>query len=581
MSDDAESRARAMSEPPWGWDWEEYPPVTPGRPFDLAAMLNVEFLPAGFWINPADMAISMGMRFAAPAWLAERIDKHPEGTSKGGQIVVNAMHLRGQLVTAVARAHRNGDEDAADAWAACNEYDRQSTRLAALLATETERLRAEGRVIDATEEYIPPPGSPLPDAHLSQLAADTRCFRALANWYTARTGVKPFTPSQKPEKPRKRTPRPRTTALPDVFRWKNDNINRLAVEAIAHATDMQPHDGLAYGYPAAAEHLRITFGVPAGPSADTLWECLCQRGAAVVKMHFALWARWYERPDQQSPWVFLNITQACQDAGYTRHHKGGFKPRDKRALWAVLDALTAVQVRGVYAPPHLKAKGKEAVIPGSLWMRDMNARLQDQYADLYGHAREGDPETWEPITFAYQPGAWFYHADWEPRNRFVGRASTGLMRLSARCDEWAILMGGYLITQARTGRYARRAITAGVILKRANLGQGKDDARRKKQYQGKFTAALDRLAEVGVIAGWEWANGETADIEDWDDPDAIADYYGDDVPLPPGDWRAQKVIITWPPELEAKGQAMEAKRQKAITRTKRRGGKTTKHADEG
>jgi len=150
MSDDAESRARAMSEPPWGWDWEEYPPVTPGRPFDLAAMLNVEFLPGGFWINPADMAISMGMRFAVPDWLSERISEHPEGTSKGGQVFVNAMHLRGQLVLAVASAHRNGDADADDAFAACQEYDRQSERMAALLAAETERLRAEGRVIDTT-----------------------------------------------------------------------------------------------------------------------------------------------------------------------------------------------------------------------------------------------------------------------------------------------------------------------------------------------------------------------------------------------------------------------------------------------
>lgn len=353
----------------------------------------------------------------------------------------------------------------------------------------------------------------------------------------------------------------RPVPLPDTFHWSNGNINRLAVEAIAHADNMESRDGLAYGYYAEAKDLRATFGLPNGPTSDTLWDCLCQRGAAAVKMHYVLWARWYDRPDKQNPWLFLNIPQVCQDAGYTRHHKGGFKQRDKHAVWQVLDALTAVEVRAIFTPPN--AKGKEVLLTGRLWARDVNARLQDRFGDLYGHAREGDPATWEPLTFAYQPGAWFYNREWEARNRFVGMASSGLMQLDANRDEWAVLLGGYLITLARTGGYSKTRIRVSTILQRTNLAQDKNLARRKTQYQTKFETAMNRLAEVGIVLSWNWDGGETKDIEDWDDPNAIADYYREDAPVPPDDWRARKIVVTWP-NTETDAPKFKANRRKAI-----------------
>jgi len=362
--------------------------------------------------------------------------------------------------------------------------------------------------------------------------------------------------------PAPRSPKPKP--LPPDLLFGSNNVTGAAVRALAGARDWpaKPIEGFAYGMTQDFKNLKITIGLPDGTQADSLWAFLSRDGAPMVKAHYALWGRWYEEgADPSGGELTVNVNQFCADLGYTPHHKGGYRTELKHQAVRQLEALTAVEMRATFTKPGNKPGTEKAVrLRGPLWRRGLIAEENDRYTDLFGQAREGEPNLWEPLAFSYAPGPWFTVAEWRKYNKAVGKIGSGLMKLDNRYDEWAVLIGGYLGTQMRTEQYRPCRRRVGTILAATNLAQTPDARRRAAQYQEKFERALDRLTEVGVIASWTWPDVDAAELCDPDDPDAVAAYYANENPFPKGDWRARIVLITFPYEADA------ARLQKAETK---------------
>lgn len=376
--------------------------------------------------------------------------------------------------------------------------------------------------------------------------------------------------SQEPPAPRSPKPKP----LPPALLFGSNNVTGAAVRAFAAARDWpaKPIEGFAYGVTQDFKNLKITIGLPDGTQADSLWAFLSRGGAPMVKAHYALWGRWYEEgADPSGGELTVNVNQFCADLGYTPHHKGGYRTEQKQQAVHVLEALTAVEMRATFTKPGKKPGTEKAVrLRGPLWRRGLIAEENDRYADIFGHAREGAPNLWEPLAFSYAPGPWFTVAEWRKYNQAVGKIGAGLMRLDSRRDEWAVLIGGYLGTLMRTDQYATRRLRVGTILDATSLAQSPDARRRAAQYQEKFERALDRLAETGVIRSWTWPDVDAAELCDPDDPDAVVAYYADDNPFPKGDWRARIVEIAIPFEADANRLQKAQEKAVAAARTRQR-----------
>jgi hypothetical protein len=380
--------------------------------------------------------------------------------------------------------------------------------------------------------------------------------------------VEPATPRPPTEAPAPAKLPARPQPLRPAIRFKSDNVHAATVRALSTVQDWQKDiiEGFAYGMKQEYRRLEVTVGLPDSSQAEDLWTYLAKGGARMVKAHYALWGRWFEDGGRPGKFATVNINQFCADLGYTPHHNGGFKRERKQEAVRILEALTAVEMRATFTPPGKKAAQR---LRGPLWSRGLLAEENDQYEDLFGQARAGDPNLWEPLAFSYAPGPWFSNPDWARYNRAIGKIGAGLMRLANDKDEWAILIGGYLGTLVRVNHYAPLRLRVDTILRAANLAQGRDARRRLTETQEKFSRALDRLVEVGVIASWTWPETDAAELSDPDDPAAVAAYYAAD-PLPKGDCRARLVEITLPAEMEEDRVRLDAAQARAIQASMRR-----------
>lgn len=381
----------------------------------------------------------------------------------------------------------------------------------------------------------------------------------------------PLAPTEPPV-PAKLPARPRP--LRTAIRFKSDNVHAATVRAFSTVQNWQKGviEGFAYGVTHGYENLEVTVGLPESSQAEDLWAYLMKGGARMVKAHYALWGRWYEGGGKPGEFVTVNISQFCADLGYTRHHKGGFRRERKQEAVKILEALTAVEMRATFTPPGKKATQR---LRGPLWSRGLLAEENDQYEDLFGQARAGDPNLWEPLAFSYAPGPWFSHPDWTRYNRAIGKIGAGLMRLENDKDQWAILIGGYLGTLMRVNHYAPRRLRVDTILTATGLAQGTDAKRRVNETEEKFTRALDRLVEIGVIASWTWPEVDATELSDPDDPDTVAAYYAAE-PLPKGNWRARLVEFTLPAEIGKERARLGAAQAKAVAQTRTRRRRTAK-----
>lgn len=357
----------------------------------------------------------------------------------------------------------------------------------------------------------------------------------------------------------------RSQPLPGAILFPSNNVHGASVRALTLAARWLPNlDGFAFGTKEELANLTITVGLPNSPQSETLWQFLSKGGAATVKAHYALWARWYEEAAQPGEYLTIHLNQFCSDIGYERHHNGGFKRERKQQAARILEALTSVEMRATFTTPGSK---KALRMRGPLWQRGLLAEQNDQYADLFGAARDGDPDLWEPLALSYQPGDWFRNPEWHRYNMAIGKIGAGLLKLRNDSDEWAILIGGYLGTLMRANQYRPLRLRVGRILQRTGLAQSKDAKRRVEETREKLWHALDKLCEVGVIAEWTWSGVDTTE-PDMDDAEALVEY-GQQEAFPPGDLCRRLVEITLPAEREPDRARLETAQAKAITTQKR------------
>ena len=352
----------------------------------------------------------------------------------------------------------------------------------------------------------------------------------------------------------------RNSALARTLCFTGDNIHRAVVTSLARVGQWE--DGPEYfkGLQQEYNNLKITVLLPNGDKAASLWEFLQRGGPAMVKAHYALWARYYEQvPDGLALQdVIVNINDFCRDLGYAKH-KGAYKAEQKRQAMRLLNALTSTEMAATYqVPSQQKGQTKTRRLKGTIWRRGLEAEERDTYEDSLGSARAGNPEEWIPAGFSFSPGAWHADRDWRRYNKYVGKIGAGLMQLRVDRDEWAILIGGYLGTLVRTGQYRNRRLKIGTILE--NTGLDKAIGHRQSQFREKFYRALDRLVEEKIIVTYKTEGFDDSDV-DPDDLTALAEY-GINDPFPKGDWRSHVVEFAF--DFSDDMRRLEVRKKKAI-----------------
>jgi hypothetical protein len=384
--------------------------------------------------------------------------------------------------------------------------------------------------------------------------------REIIAWHNEKLGIK--TPAELLRWGKRAAPPTTTLAKCSPFGntlcFTGDNIHRSIVTGLARGSEWRDGEEYFKGFQQEHENLKITISLPNGDQAASLWEFLQKGGAAMVKAHYALWARYYEQvPDGLALQdVVVNINDFCRDLGYAKH-KGAYKPETKRRAMQLLEALTRTEMAATFQVP-----GKTRRLKGTIWKRGFAAEERDTYEDLLGQARAGDPEQWIPCGFSFSPGPWHADKEWRHRNKYVGKIGAGLMQLRVDRDEWAILIGGYLGTLARTGRYQNRRLKISTILH--NTGLDKAIGHRQAQFREKFYRALDRLAEEKVIAEYRTEGFNDSDV-DPEDLDALAEY-GAANPFPKGDWRGYVVEFSF--GLTDDAARLQERREKAVATKK-------------
>ncbi|HVS41313.1 MAG TPA: hypothetical protein VMU20_03505 [Candidatus Dormibacteraeota bacterium] len=375
---------------------------------------------------------------------------------------------------------------------------------------------------------------------------------ALSSVAAAQTGIAPVGRSGH---------RPVVDPLPAIVKFPADRVHGGTVQALARAAEWTRDvvDGFHRGLQVAdGKNYRQFVGFRTKPG--ELWDFLMSRGESAIKAHYALWARCYEATGgDPGKYVALSVPQFCDDLGYLKHCKGGHRPESKREAVRLLEVLTTAEIAVIW-----RVGRKERRLRGPLWHRGVEGAERDGYSDLFGSARIGDPGLWDPMFFTYKPGPWFEDEEWRRLNSCVGMVGLGLLHLDNRNDRWAIRIGGYYGTLARIGQYRQRTIAAATVLCRTGLD--KLNAGHPAEQLRAFERAHDRLVEVGVLKDWQLGTEPVTDEPDMDDPATLASLadYG------AGDWRRQRVILTWPDPLTEHTPRLEEARRRAVTAARRK-----------
>lgn len=255
-------------------------------------------------------------------------------------------------------------------------------------------------------------------------------------------------------------------------------------------------------------------GLPSEPDA-ALWDFLQRNGPLAVKAQIALWARVYaETNAEPGRFVTQSVSDFCDALGYTRK-KGAHERGSRERAIKVLQLLTQLELMMF----HRGIDGKIARLRGPIWTRGLVGEELDSYADLFGAVREGSPSEWVQVGFSYAPGHWFQNQEWRAQNRSFALVGEGILKLRPDRDQAAILVGGYLATQARISRYGPKRLKLATIAERAGL-LAKDERNPGRVFDT-VERALDRLVEASVVGDWQRTDAKN-DEPDMDDPEDLA-----------------------------------------------------------
>jgi hypothetical protein len=356
-----------------------------------------------------------------------------------------------------------------------------------------------------------------------------------------------------------------------------DRINKATIEAFAPGAMRELTDEesgflqisvggsywRAYTFGRDGGELKGAVGFPRDPG-EAIWKLLQNNGALAVKAQYALWARAYaETGADPERFVMMSIPDFCDDLGYSRN-KGSHKLTNKRAAMEVLELLTSIELDAIYQPAGKAARR----FRGPIWIRGGIAEELDNYGDLWGANRVGDPAAWEPVAFAYAPGMFFRDREWRTYNNRVATIGAGLLRLSTKNDQWAIMVGGYLGMLARMNGYQPSVLRVTTLLSKTGLYEA--DRKHPGRMLDKLETALEKLQAVGVIGSWGYPTNGSIEEPDMDDPEVIANLRN----LP--DNRARQCIrIEWPDALDERAKQLAANKTKRIQTSRKRKSRKT------
>src|SRR5262249_55352736 len=158
---------------------------------------------------------------------------------------------------------------------------------------------------------------------------------------------------------------------------------------------------------------------------------------ALIKGHYALWARWYAQTDDKpGQWAITSLHQLCADLGYRKHHKGGFRVEQKQEAAGILDLLTAVEIEVTFSPGANAAGFRR--LPGPLWQRRAAPDGSPPSGSHSEPTGAGARSCCDPQKFEFSPGRWYEDPVWRNRNRYIGQINAGLLELSPHKDQVAI-----------------------------------------------------------------------------------------------------------------------------------------------
>jgi hypothetical protein len=343
---------------------------------------------------------------------------------------------------------------------------------------------------------------------------------------------------------------PAPDRLPTLIQFPGDRIHKATVEALSRVDDWKQEEGFSRATRPSVRRgdFSMLFGLKEDPG-EAIWQFLLKRGEAAIKAHYALWARIYEQTGgEPGKWAVINLNQFCADLGFTKHKKGGYKREQRQEAVRLLEALTALELVVYFTPPGKKARQRR--LRGPLWQRGFIAEESDQYSDLFGQIREGDPTLWDPVGFAFGPGAWFSDPVWRRNNRYLGQIGAGLLRLSTHTDQVAIRIGGYLGTLARIGQYRSLRLRITTLLER--IGMADHYPKDPKRLQAAVEKGIDKLVAVGVVAGWRYTENAPSDPEE------------ESSQVQQDSWRTRVLEVEWPEELTAMTPRLEDAQRRRI-----------------
>jgi hypothetical protein len=223
---------------------------------------------------------------------------------------------------------------------------------------------------------------------------------------------------------------------------------------------------------------------------DALIETINSAGALPVKIHMALSARAHAESPNGDARIDYSVGELMADLGYTKAVNGGYRKRDRDAVY---DALLVLSRLNIEFRETIREHGVTTTLRHicRLWV----------FSGLT-FVDEGEKNTWNLLRFSVRYGPFEDCEKRQAANNKTGLVPECLLYLTNRDqDRWPLLIGAYVCLLGRFGEYGSRIFTADEIDRATGLAityADRDDRRQKIRDD-----ALAYLKAEGIILAWE------------------------------------------------------------------------------
>ena len=234
------------------------------------------------------------------------------------------------------------------------------------------------------------------------------------------------------------------------------------------------------------------------------------RTADVWRLLTAASLEFWQEGQFEPPAVWIDVRQLLQVMGYTKHHKGGFKPEQVREVAQAVGDLDNFYITiplGTQQYPEDKkrpGRRKKVKLEATRSYKVLFNAATDEVKDLFGNRY--------PMRWLLRPGEWIkaYPRQFAPIYRAI-------VELPAKAGPhtWAKAIGTELSYQYRQDRDRGelKKLKVRTLLERACLLEETLETKKKGRMRGYFEGAMDILREIGVCQAWEYESGGIDQVE--------------------------------------------------------------------